>query len=328
MEDLNVNIMNMICNLQDLMMDQKENAAKMPDKDAYGYPFEPFDCFSTEPASFLEKAMILDSEAVDIFKQLRSLNRHSPLFYRMSADMEKIVSQLGSACITKAVIEQQGQNSASMDQLLDKLNIDHLREWTAFNLRKCFASYMESSSVLRYNRIALSLSLRWSALDRRLLATAERIEKIKSGQVKVDLTDKAEELKQTADPEKKTHDTEKSTAPLRDTGRALPVDKAAVRDTLAEGLQDINPAGAEEEISEAEAQDPITEEIPVPAEEAVQPEPDAFAEDEDEDFFYDEDEDEIHVRPTGNQEWMRDMAVLFSDPALAKWAVSEYAAPP
>lgn len=318
MEDLTADIMNMMMNVHDLMMDQKENAAKSPNKDAYGYPFEPFDCFSTEPASFLEKAMMLDSEACDIFKQLRSLNRHSPLFYQMSSDMEKIVSQLGSACITKAVIEKQGQNAASMDQLLERLTIDHLREWTAFNLRKCFASYMESSSVLRYNRTALSLSLRWSALDKRLLATAERIEKIKSGEVRVDLSDKAEELKKEAAPEKQTEKAEKAAAPLRDSGAALPVDKAAVRESITASQQDAVQEPGEAEI--AEAQDTITDEIPAPAVPAVQPKPAALEENSDASYLCGEKEYGEQPIPIGSVQWMQDIAALFSDPDLVKWA--------
>ena len=340
MEDLTANIMNMMFNLQDLKIQQKYNAAKMPEKDSYGYPFEPFDAFSTEPASFLEKAMMLDSEAVEVFKQLRELNRHSPLFYQMSSDMEKIVSQLGSVCITKAVIEQQGENSSSMDQLLNRLTIDHLREWTAFNLRKCFASYMESSSVLHYNRMALNLSLRWSALDKRLLATAEKIEKIKSGLLKVDLTDKAEELKkEVSSTEQPNEKTEKNAAPLRDNGCALPVDKAAVRDSIAEAAQEIVTESGEKEISEATAQTLPHEDIPAVADpdqipvsaETIAPSDEAELSEHDTPTEYtDEDEDESDEQPLpiGNQYWMQDMAALFSDPNLMKWVVPEYASPP
>lgn len=328
MEEVNTNIMNMIYNLQDLRMDQKENAAKMPNKDTYGFPFEPFDCFSTEPVTFLEKAMMLDSEAVDIFRQLRELNRHSPLFYQMSSDMEKIVSQLGSACITKAVIEQQGQNSESMNQLLNRLTIDHLREWAAFNLRKCFASYMESSSVLRYNKTALNLSLRWSALDKRLLATAERIEKIKSGEIKVDLTDKAEELKKSVVPEKQTEKAEKHAAPLRDSGSALPVDKAAVRDSIDAAPAESITAKSEETLPESAAESITTEVIPTPAEAGIQHEPDELEEDSDESYLFGENEYSEQPLPISRQEWMQDMAALFSDPSLVKWAIPEYATPP
>ena len=316
MEDLNSNIMNLMFNLQDLRMQQKANTANMPEKDAYGYAFEPFDCFSTEPASFLEKAMMLDTEAVEIFRQLRELNRHSPLFYQMSSDMEKIVSQLGSACITKAVIEQEGQNSSTMDRLLNRLTIDHLREWTAFNLRKCFASFMESSSVLRYNKTALNLSIRWSALDRRLIATAEKIEKIKSGQVRIDLTDKVEEREKTVDPEKKT-------APFHGSGRALPVDKAAVRDILPEDPQDSTVVENTEEISEDTTENLITEEMTVPAEKADLPEPEEYPENEDHMDMFDEDD-----LPMVSEEWIRDMAELFAKRNPVKCVLPEYAAAP
>ena len=60
---------------------------------------------------------------------------------------------------------------------------------------------MESMSYVHFNQTALSLSTRWAALDRRLLATQEKIEKIKAGLIKVDVNVTKDNAKVPADPE-------------------------------------------------------------------------------------------------------------------------------
>ena len=232
MESMNMEIINLITNLQWVKASQKEKVKDMPETDLYGFPFEPCDDFSTEPLSFFETAMRLETEASQTFAMLREFNRHSPLFYQMSSDLEKIVSQLGSACITKAVIQMQGESSVDMDELLDSLTIDKLRGWAAFNFRKCYASFMESIADVFYNKTAMNLSIRWAALDKRLTATAEKIEQIKAGKIKIDLKPKTQEQEAQAEqvpsgPDEQTEN--KPAASLSCNGRAFPIDKGMVR---------------------------------------------------------------------------------------------------
>ena len=226
MDGLNREIMDMIYDLQQIRACQKQNAKNIGDKDKYGYPFEPGDCFSTEPLGFLETAMKLETEAVETFRFMKQINRHSPVYYQTSSQLEKLVSQLGSACITKAVMEQQGKDVS----FLDHLTIDWLRELTAFNFRKCYTSFMESMSVIRYNGNALALSTRWAALDKRLLATAEKIELIKAGKVKVSISNPTEkqntETEQTAEQQENKPGT---VSPMASKGRAFSIDKEAIR---------------------------------------------------------------------------------------------------
>ena len=230
MESMNMEIINLITNLQWVKASQKEKVKDMPETDLYGFPFEPYDDFSTEPLSFFETAMRLETEASQTFAMLREFNRHSPLFYQMSSDLEKIVSQLGSACITKAVIQMQGESSVDMDELLDSLTIDKLRGWAAFNFRKCYASFMESIADVFYNKTAMNLSIRWAALDKRLIATAEKIEQIKAGKIKIDLKSKTQEPQPEQDSSEAAEPTEnKPAAALSGNGRAFPIDKSMVQ---------------------------------------------------------------------------------------------------
>ena len=91
MEQMNQEIMKMIAELQSVHYRQKANAAKAGETDQYGFAFEPSDCFSMEPLGFLETSMKLQTEAVETFAFLREFSRHSPLFYKMAGQLEKLL---------------------------------------------------------------------------------------------------------------------------------------------------------------------------------------------------------------------------------------------
>ena len=133
MNEMTSDVLQIIDDLQ-RMQTKQQNDAGVTGIDSCGYAFEPFDAFSTKPLEFVETAMRLHIEALETFSMLRTLNRHSPLYYRLSGQFEKLLRQLGSCCITKAVIEKQENESF---ELLQDLTIDTLREMTAFNFRKC-----------------------------------------------------------------------------------------------------------------------------------------------------------------------------------------------
>ena len=219
MEKMTEEIMQLIDELHMLDIGRKgENAAK----DRYGFSFEPLNCVCTAPLDFTERTMRLQVEAREAYRLTLKLNRHSPLFIRTSGLLERLLNHLGSYCITKAVLEAQGETF----DLIDTLDIDRLREMTAANFRKCNESFMENQMIGHFNPKIFALSLRWAELDRRLEATAEKIEKIKTGKIRIDLTEK----ERSADPKKESAKEQTETnAALPEKGTALPVDKAAVR---------------------------------------------------------------------------------------------------
>ena len=176
MNELTPDVLQIMEDLQ-RMQTKPQNDAGETGRDSCGYAFEPFDAFSTKPLEFVETAMRLHIEALETFSMLRTLNRHSPLYYRLSGQFEKLLRQLGSCCITKAVLEKQENEPF---ELLQDLTIDTLREMTAFNFRKCFTAFMDSRSAGKFNTAAFDLSVRWSALDKRLIATEDKIRNQKS----------------------------------------------------------------------------------------------------------------------------------------------------
>ena len=177
MNEMTADVLRIMEDLQRMQTGKEKNGIAEGAKDRYGYAFEPYDAFSTKPLEFAETAMRLDIEAREMFGVLRTMNRFSPLYYQLSGQFEKLVKQLGSCCITKAVLEQQ-ENDAF--ELLQDLTIDSLREMTAFNFRKCFAAFTDSRSRGKVNTAAFAFSIRWAALDRRLMATDEKIRNKKS----------------------------------------------------------------------------------------------------------------------------------------------------
>ncbi len=232
MEEINSGIMRMITEFN--MINLRPGKQPLTGTDKYGYEFEPLDSFSTDPLSFAEKTLRMQNEAMETFTLAQTANRHSPLFHKLSAQLEKLISFLGSCCITKAVMAQQGESF----RLLNILATDRLRGMAAFNLRKCYAAFMECRAAGRYSYAAFDLSIRWALLDRRLEATAEKIEKIKAGKVSIDLSEK----RPSAEPQAETTENKEqkpSAFPVK--GTALPVDKAAVRKT---GQQNASPETA------------------------------------------------------------------------------------
>ena len=189
MEQINMHTMQIVDDLARMRSFRKANADKQPDTDPYGFKYEPFEAFSAEPLGFLETAMRLQTEALELFSAMGTANRHSPLYIRMCSQMEKLIAQLGSCCITKAVIEhEEGEKFG----FLTDLTIKRLRKIAGFNFRKCYQSFMESQMLGHFNAATLNLSVRWAALDKRLIATAEKIEKINAGKLKVDLSESKE----------------------------------------------------------------------------------------------------------------------------------------
>ena len=221
MEQINSEIMRILTEFN--MINSSRGGMKpLTGTDRYGYEFEPLDAFSTDPLSFTEKTLRMQNEAMETFTLDRTANRHSPLYHKLSAQLEKLISYLGSCCITKAVMEQQGETF----RLLNSLTTDWLRGMAAFNLRKCYAAFMECRAEGRYSYAAFDLSIRWALLDRRLEATAEKIEKIKAGKISIGLS----ENRPSGEPQAAVSENKDQKAgALPAKGTALPVDKAAIR---------------------------------------------------------------------------------------------------
>ena len=314
MERITQQVFDMMDELQEHWAVIQKNAENGPKKDEFGYPFEPDNVFSTEPLGFTESVLRLDTQATEMMRFVYSLNRHSPLFAKASSQLEKMIRQLGIFCITKAVLEQQGNEF----MLLEDLTISRLRRMTAFNVRKCYAAFMEDRELNLFNSSVMDLSIRWSVLDKRLLATEERIEKIKTGKEKFSLSDKAKTsgpAAENAAEADRTDEVRDDIAPLSDGGRSLPVDKGTVS---VLGKQEAVPEAAELPAEPLQAE-PEAPEFSDEAESA-----DAYLPDETDLSDADQDEDDVFENDADDLEYLNRIFFEKNLPNLAERAIGRH----
>ena len=99
-------------------------------------PDEAFDEFSDAPYDFENTAQILWEDTQKVYYHACTANRFTDKYLRLCGQLEKNIKELGSWCITKAVLEQKGME---FPKLAD-MNIDELVRMVSFHLRKAHAA--------------------------------------------------------------------------------------------------------------------------------------------------------------------------------------------
>ena len=229
MEGMNMQVLDMIDEMMSRKFRMADRKGPEPEADRLGFPFEPLNAYSDEPLGFLETAMRLQTEAAVLFNRSRKLNHLSPLYTKAALQLERMIRALGSCCITKAVLEQEGHTFP----LIEDVTVGWLRQMAAFSFRKCYAAFMDAHEVGVYNTAASDLSLRFSQLDKRLQATEEKIEKIRAGKIRVVLSEPAGLSAEAAEKtgEKDADGEGAAGVPaFREKASACPVDKGALRE--------------------------------------------------------------------------------------------------
>ena len=191
-------------------------------------PAEQPDEFSNAPFEFEETAKWLWEDTQYTYYHACTENRFSENYLKLCTLLEKNIRQVGSFCLTKAVLEQKGLQFPK----LSDLNINELVRMVSFHLRKCHAAFR---GIYRDNNfIGMSYynqEFRWFSLGNRLKATEVKIGKIREGLIDVDdLLKQAEIFK----GEGKTNDKPDGGIPetLRINPSALPLKGSMARDML------------------------------------------------------------------------------------------------
>ncbi len=151
--------------------------------DEYGLPFELEGCYNSAPLAFEEMVQALWIVTNNAHYAATRYNRHSPTYMLLSDYLEKNIRQLGSCCITKAVLEKSGEEFT----LLDNVSLHELYCMVSLHFRKCISAYNEvmgRGDALDMNII--SRMFRWAALAERLKATEDKIQKIREGKINID----------------------------------------------------------------------------------------------------------------------------------------------
>ena len=151
--------------------------------DPYGLPFEALDEVSDAPLEFEELTESLWEDLTDTYILATRYNRRSPYYLMLCHHLEKDIRQLGSLCITKAVLEQKDMKFPK----LEGLSIKELYTMVSLHFRKCHSAFQD----IRREGKGIDLSLldwtcRWASLAEKLKATEEKIRKIQNGKIDPD----------------------------------------------------------------------------------------------------------------------------------------------
>lgn len=159
---------------------------------------ESADEFSMAPYEFEESAIILWEDLQLTYHHACTANRFIEDYLKLCGRLEKNIKQIGSLCITKAVLEQNGLVFPD----LRKMNVAELLGMVSFHLRKCHAAFR---TIYQQNDFLgmsyLNWEFRWVELGNRLKATDVKIQNILSGKVNAENILKREEVKKRSSDE-------------------------------------------------------------------------------------------------------------------------------
>ena len=148
--------------------------------DPRNLPEESLEEFSYEGLEFSEAASQLWYHLTIMHYHAASYNRHSQWFPIACAVLEKDIRLAGSFCLTKTVLETQGQEFPS----LKNMNIERLYGLISYYFRKCgkaFEDLYHTAGVISMEMH--KWELRWLELGERLKATAEKCRRIIDGKI-------------------------------------------------------------------------------------------------------------------------------------------------
>ena len=187
---------------------------------------EAFNEFSDAPFDFETTAHTLWSDTQKVYYHACIANRFSENYLLYCTQLEKNIKQLGSFCLTKAVLEQKG---IDLPKLRD-MTIHDLVCMVSFHLRKAHAAL---DGIYQDNNILgityLNWEIRWAGLGNRLKATEVKIQKIREGKLNVDsMLEQTETFRGAA--RTNTHLSEPKS--LRVNPNAMPLKGSVARDML------------------------------------------------------------------------------------------------
>ncbi len=191
-------------------------------------PDEAWNEFSDAPFEFEETAAALWRDTRKTYYHACTANRFSENYLKLCVQLEKNIRQLGSFCLTKAVMEQK---EMAFPDLAD-LSIRDLVGMVSFHLRKAHAAF---EGIYQDNNLLgityLNWEFRWFGLGNRLKATEVKIQNIKAGKINTDaMLEQAETFK----GEKRTNQGSPDEIPasLRANPNAMPILGTMAREML------------------------------------------------------------------------------------------------
>ena len=168
---------------RDVPVPVNENRGIITNIKAADLPDESLIEFSNAPFEFESTAALLWQDTQTVYVHACTANRFSENYLTFCGMLEKNIKQLGSLCLTKAVLEQNGMSFPN----LSKMSIKELVCMVSFHLRKAHAALegiYQDNNVL--GMTYLNWEFRWAGLGSRLKATEVKIQNIREGKINTD----------------------------------------------------------------------------------------------------------------------------------------------
>ena len=203
-----------------------ENRGILTNIKAADLPDESLIEFSNAPFEFESTAALLWQDTQTVYVHACTANRFSENYLTFCGMLEKNIKQLGSLCLTKAVLEQNGMSFPN----LSEMSIKELVCMVSFHLRKAHAALegiYQDNSIL--GMTYLNWEFRWAGLGNRLKATEVKIQNIREGKINTDaMLKQAETFK--GEPRTNTEAAASNTPKsLRANPNALPINGSMAR---------------------------------------------------------------------------------------------------
>ena len=197
--------------------------------DSEGLPAESFEDFSEMPLTFEEMTAGMRDDLEQVYTLTGTVNRYSADYPVLCRQLERMIKRVGSCCVTKAVLEQEG---FEFPRLKD-LDLKDLYCMVSFNFRKTRTAYHDSERLKGCADMGLlEQECRLVDLAERLQATEEKIRLIRDGKLKADrMLERARMFRGEKGIQRKR---EAGRGPLPEKGRALPVIGSVARRMIAE----------------------------------------------------------------------------------------------
>ena len=225
------------------------------DFDENGLTFDPEGMYNSAPLEFEEMMGILWHVANSLHYAATRYDRHSTQYFTLLKELEKQIKQLGSFCVTRAVLEKSGAVFPDMEDM----TVKELTCMVSLHFRKCALAQRDlqtSEHIVDLN--TAGWLFRWAALAGRLQATEEKIRKIREGKINIDsLLERAQVYKD--EPKVRKDRSEKRVSPQM-RARAFPILKSFARELQKARAEEEKSAGQETENS-LEPERPAEKEI-------------------------------------------------------------------
>jgi len=197
-------------------------------------PNEVLSTFSNAPYEFEQTSSVLWDDTQQIYYHACIANRFSENYLLLCNQLEKNIKQLGSFCLTKAVLEQKGMEFPK----LAGMNVKELVCMVSYHFRKAHAALQ---GIYRDNDLLgltyLNWEFRWVGLGNRLKATEVKIQMVKDGRYKTDsVFEQSETFK--GEPRTNGEGAMRPAQSLRANPSALPVKGSMAREMLAKEKED------------------------------------------------------------------------------------------